>query len=164
MWPTTKLRLTAFRFIRFVSVPATECMRRMPFLWLLHAGFYLLICCVQALQHQQASSAFSLGSGFPISGKLPVSPSRIHDKHKHLYPRRSFRAFLFCFFRVREIIKKRACISSYALETWDHGLNGSSKHYFHNCSLFFFLLLFSCTEVSACCFFYRHAVNSGWLC
>jgi hypothetical protein len=26
------------------------------------------------------------------------------------------------------------------LETWDHGLNGSSKHHFHNCSLFFFLL------------------------
>jgi hypothetical protein len=79
------------------------------------------------------------------------------------------RLFYFAFpARVREIIKKRACISSYALETWDHGLNGSSKHYPYNCSLFFFflffLLVFSRTEVSACHFFYCHAVNSGWLC
>ena len=73
------------------------------FLMGLHAGsisisIHVFICCVQALQHHQASSAFSLGSEFPTSGKLPVSPSRIHDKHQHHYPRRFLGGFShFCF-------------------------------------------------------------------
>jgi hypothetical protein len=105
----------------------------------LHAGsisisIHLFICCVQALQHHQASSAFSLGPEFPTSGKLPVSPSRIHDKHKHHYPRRFLGLSHFVFWGHQ----KASCISGYALETWDYGLTALSKHYFHKCSLFFF--------------------------
>ena len=92
-----------------------------------HAGIippftHLFICCVQALQHQQASSAFSLGSEFPTSGKLPVSPSRIHDKHKHLYPRRSFRAFLLCFFFWGGKSSKKRAVSRLRFGNMDHGL------------------------------------------
>lgn len=120
----------------------------------LHAGsisvsnqLFFFFCCVRALQHHQALSAFSLGSEFPKSGKLPVSPSRIHDKHKHLYPRRFFRALLFAFLGQH---RKASRISGYALETWDHGSTALSKHYFHNCSVFFLFFMY---RSSACCFF-----------
>ena len=164
MWPTTKLRLTAFRFIRFVSVPATECMHRMPFLWLLHAGFYLLICCVQALQHQQASSAFSLG--FEIPKHQGTCRSAHHGFTTSISI--SFRGVLFglflsSIFRVGEIIKKRACISSHASETWDYGLNGSSKDYFPQLFPLLLLFTFHVQKSSMLLLLLCHAVNSGWL-
>jgi len=57
------------------------------------------------------------GLGSQHQGKLPVSPSRIHDKHKHIYPRRFFGLFILLFFREGKH-QKASCISGYALETW----------------------------------------------
>ena len=134
------------RFDLFVSCQCRPLHASHAFLMVINAGLFSIfthcfICCVRALQHHQASSAFSLGSEFPTFGNLPVSPPRIHDKHKHIYPRRFFRAFLFLFFWGHQ---KANRISGYALETWDHGLTALSKHYFHNC---FFFFSSTCTEV-----------------
>jgi hypothetical protein len=57
--------------------------------------------------------------------------------------------------------KKRA-VSAATL--WKHGsrIDGFSKHYFHNCPVFFFFL--HVQKFSMFASFYCHAVNSGWLC
>jgi hypothetical protein len=121
----------------------------------LYAGFtststHLLICCVRALQHYQASSAFSLGSEIPMLWTLLVSPSRIHDKHQHLHPRR-FRAF---YFALLGIIKSGPCHRP--REDMDHGLTAFPHHH-HT----FPLSMHRIQHVASLC---AIAVNSGWLC
>jgi hypothetical protein len=113
------------------------------------------ICCVRALQHQQASSAFSLGSEFP---NIRESPSRIHDKHKHLYPRRFFRLSILLFWG-KGNHQKASCISGYASETWDHGLTALPNITSNNCFLFFSPHVQK--RFGTLLPFYRHAVNSG---
>lgn len=77
----------------------------------------------------------SPGSKTSTLGKLPVSPSRIHDKHKHLHPRR-FRAFSFAFLGT----SKTRVTPVTTLQDMDHGLTA-----FPHCSHTF---PFSCTEIS----------------
>lgn len=155
MWIRARRRLTAFRSIRSVSVPATEYMHCMLFSWFHMPAFprlsnIFLFAAFKRYNINKHHRRSVSGLKFPPSGKLPVSPSRIHDKHKHLYPRRFIRAFLLCFFRVRKINKKRAASAGgYALETWDHGLTAFPNIISTTVPS---PSSFSCTEVLACCF------------
>jgi hypothetical protein len=139
-----------------------------------HAGIippftHLFICCVQALQHQQASSAFSLGSEFPTSGKLPVSPSRIHDKHKHLYPRRFFSGFsILLFFLGGGNRQKGEPYQRLRFGNMDHGLTAfpniisttvpSSSSFFMYRSSACLLLFIAMPSIAAGCADYRSVV------
>jgi len=161
----TKSQLTAFRSIRFVSVPDTECMHHRMLLLRFHM---LAVFQLSPIFYLLRSSVTTSTSIIGVLSRVWVPNIRGNCRSAHhgfttsisISIRGVFSGFSFCFFFGKGNIKKRA-VSAATL--WRHGsrIDGFSKHHFHNCSLFF---SFHVQKLFSMLLLYCHAVNSGWLC